>query len=145
MKVDIGPFPSATSKKDRKVKIKIDNYDLWSLDHTLAMVIYPAVKLIAKHKVGTPMSMFSDRCHELMQMGTQPTAALKREYTKLNKAGHKKWQDTLNEIVWTFHQLAEVEEFEATEGMTRKQEDAYHQRIKDGLHLFAEYYRALWT
>lgn len=31
-------------KRKRTVKVKIDSYDLWNLDHTLALVILPALQ-----------------------------------------------------------------------------------------------------
>lgn len=42
MKVNIGDYPKKGST--RVVKIKIDEYDLFSLDATLALIILPALK-----------------------------------------------------------------------------------------------------
>ena len=33
------------SRKKRKIKIKIDEYDTWSMDHTLALIIVPMLKI----------------------------------------------------------------------------------------------------
>ena len=32
------------SKRNRSVYVKIDDYDIWSLDHTLAYIILPCLK-----------------------------------------------------------------------------------------------------
>ena len=39
----------------RIVYIKIDRWDIWSLDHTLADIILPSLKLLQKVKHGSPM------------------------------------------------------------------------------------------
>jgi hypothetical protein len=37
---------------DQKVKVKIHNYDVWSLDHTLAHIIHPALVKLKDCKQG---------------------------------------------------------------------------------------------
>src|SRR6056300_1710880 len=32
------------SKRDRKIKIRIDKYDTWAMDHTLALIALPMLK-----------------------------------------------------------------------------------------------------
>ena len=43
------------SKKQRKVKIRIDNYDTWNMDSTLALIIVPMLKQLRETKHGAPM------------------------------------------------------------------------------------------
>ena len=43
MKVEIGPY-----EENRKVNVQIDEYDLWNLDHTLALIILPSLKAYKK-------------------------------------------------------------------------------------------------
>ena len=58
MKINIGKFPKKSSGK-RKINIEIDNYDTWNLDHTLALIIYPALlslkQLSRAYQVNLPM------------------------------------------------------------------------------------------
>ena len=42
MRVFLGRYPRG--EKERKVNIRIDNYDLWSMDHTLSLIILPMLK-----------------------------------------------------------------------------------------------------
>ena len=37
-------------KINRKIKVRIDEYDCWSVDHTLALVISPTLKLFRDRK-----------------------------------------------------------------------------------------------
>ena len=44
MKVNIGPYPK-NSTKSRKISIHIDNYDIFNMDTTLALIIIPMLKM----------------------------------------------------------------------------------------------------
>ena len=43
MNVNIGPYLDAEDVS-RQVEIKIDNYDTWSMDHTLGLIALPLLK-----------------------------------------------------------------------------------------------------
>jgi hypothetical protein len=58
MKVNIGKFPKKSTGK-RKINIEIENQDTWNLDHTLALIIYPALLQLKATKQGVP-SEFGD-------------------------------------------------------------------------------------
>lgn len=45
------------SKKKRTIKVKIDRWDTWSMDHTLAYIILPMLKKLKEEKHGTPASL----------------------------------------------------------------------------------------
>ena len=49
MKIKIGPY-----RKNRAYHIHIDDYDVWSLDHTLASIIHPALVRLKDTKHGYP-------------------------------------------------------------------------------------------
>ncbi len=42
MKINIGNYPRKGNR--RKINVQIDRFDTWSTDHTLATIIYPAVR-----------------------------------------------------------------------------------------------------
>jgi hypothetical protein len=42
------------SKKKRKIKVQIDRWDTWSMDHTLANVVLPMLKQLRNTKKGCP-------------------------------------------------------------------------------------------
>ena len=52
MKISIGKYP----KKDgeQKKSIRIDPWDTWSMDHTLAEIIHPMLKQLRKTAHGAP-------------------------------------------------------------------------------------------
>ena len=51
MKVKIGRWPKVG---DRKVDIKIESFDTWNLDSTLALIILPALIQLKETKHGIP-------------------------------------------------------------------------------------------
>jgi len=42
------------NKRKRKIQIHIDNYDIWSADHTLALIIHPILLKLKTNKIGSP-------------------------------------------------------------------------------------------
>ena len=51
MKITMGKF---LKSGERKIDIKIDNFDTWNLDHTMAMILYPALLQLKEIKHGLP-------------------------------------------------------------------------------------------
>jgi len=77
--------------------VKIDHYDTWSMDHTLADIILPMLKQIQKEKHGSPHVDDEDVPIEL-QSWTSPA---KDEY---DVDGHHfaRWDYVLNEMIFAF-------------------------------------------
>lgn len=106
-------------KRKRKVKIKIHPYDVWSMDHTLALIVAPMLKQLQQQKHGSAMVDDKD---------------LPDEY--LTQDIHAQWDWVLNEITEVFEIIAQ-EDFDMYDNDQRK-------RVENGLRLFGRYYFALW-
>ena len=105
MKVNIGKFPKKSTGK-RKINIEIDNHDTWNLDHTLALIIYPALLQLKKTKQGVP-SEFGDVGGG---QGMQDSFDFYEEsYDDAWKAGLERWDDVLDKMIWSFEQLLKGE------------------------------------
>ena len=103
MKVNISPFKNGSSY--RKVDIRIEDHDTHSLDHTLAMIIYPALLQLREAKHGIPIE-FADVGGE--EYSTQDSFEFYKETNAESfDAATKKWDDTLDKIIWAFQQLAD--------------------------------------
>ena len=99
MKVNIGKYPKKANGK-RKIVVQIDNYDTWSLDHTLALIIYPALLQLKATKQGVP-SEFTNEPNS-----NQETFDFYQEaYDDEWKQGIERWDDTLDKMIWSFEQL----------------------------------------
>jgi hypothetical protein len=175
MQIYMGRYPGKRAKKkERAIRIRIDNYDLWNMDHTLALIIHPMLVRLKEIKHGAPGVDNEDVPEELraeQQVDDQG---------KTDNNWHERWDWVLNEMIWAFQQLAEggnEEQFSSGEldilwvpvdikgnevpkekaklfrmergpNDTHKRDneglEAHRYRIANGLRLFGKYYQALW-
>ena len=166
MKVNIGPYPDG--EEERKISVEIDYYDAWSLDHTLAMIIAPALKVLQEQKQGSPFVDDEDVPDDLKSTAAPP----KENEWDTDDNHHKRWDYVLSEMIWAFTeyttdwedqfhsgeidmQFKEVEYGgETMHEMVRGPKDTHvfdkegygkhYARIMNGIRLFAKYYGGLW-
>lgn len=101
------------SKKKRKIKVHIDNYDVWSMDSTLALIILPMLKKLKEEKNGSPFTDLDDLPQLLRIAGYEDCSIQSefefedhKEYTTNSWELHQaKWDWILDEMIWTFEQL----------------------------------------
>lgn len=159
------------SKNERKIKVHIDHYDTWSMDHTLALIILPMLKQIKESKHGSPYVDNEDvPSHMRHTLSKGPD-----DYETEDRWIHYKWDWVLNEMIWAFEKeldedwedqfrhgdpdidwdlVSGVEgEESALYKMKQKNPDywvdfskikEYNDRIDNGFRLFGKYYRNLW-
>lgn len=128
MKVEIGPYNS--DGEDRKVEVVVEDYDVWSMDHTLAQVIAPMLRKMKESKHGAPYVDDEDVPEELRSTSAPP----KENKWDTDDLFFKRWDWVLDELIWTFESIIEDDYLNDVEA-----------RQTNGLRLFAKYYRALWT
>ena len=155
MKVYIGPYPNhrfyhnwlykrfGYSPK-QKTRIKIHNYDTWSMDHTLAPIILPMLKQLKETKHGAPIVYDSDVPKEL-HMTKKEQAAFDKDGSVSDKF-FKRWDWIMDEMIWAFEQKCRddwMEDFDYnkwdSEGVK-----AHQERMTNGFRLFGKYYENLW-
>lgn len=130
MKVKIGPH-----KENRKIDIKIDKYDTWNMDHTLALIIHPMLVQLQETKHGSPEV---DPKHVPEKL--RPTKGELRAYAydgKTDDNFHERWTYVLGEMIWAFSKLIDDE----NHYLLKEDEEL---RLKNGLKLFGIYFRSLW-
>ena len=131
------------SKRKRKIKVRIDNYDTWGADHTMALIILPLLKKIKENKNGSPMVDDEDVPEELRSNVLPPV----EEYGT-DGNWHKRWEYVLDEMIWSFEQLANDEwedQFHKDGKFDRDGWKAHDEKIIKGTILFGKYYTGLWT
>ena len=127
MKVFLGPYKDDS---EREVSISIDNYDTWSMDSTLSLLIHPMLVQLKATQHGHPANMTE-----------------------------QEWDEILDEMIWAFEQKCRDDwesdyyeyEDDNTErfGMKLVWEDragakAHQERMSNGFKLFGKYYENLW-
>ncbi len=99
MKVSLGKYPRKFGA-ERKIKIQIDKWDTWSMDHTLSIIIHPLLVQLQATKHGAPLVDDEDVPEELRSSSAPPK---KNEYDTDDNF-HKRWDWVLDEMIWAFAQ-----------------------------------------
>lgn len=130
-------------RRKRKLKVRIDDYDVWGAHHTLALVIHPVLVRLKEKKHGAPCTDDSDVPEHL-----RSTAYPKKESEYDTDGGHfKRWDWIIDEMIWAFSQ--EIDEDADAQFYIGKDYDkekvlAWEARKANGLRLFGKYYSNLW-
>lgn len=152
--------------------IKIDKYDTWNMDSSMAHIILPMLKQIKEAKCGAPNVNDEDVPDELKSMNAP---RCENEWD-VDDNFHKRWEWVLDEEIFAFScllddnwadqyqsgvsdwEMKESEEtfegeklFEAVKGKNHTLKYDWdgmakgQERINNGLRLFGRYYQGHWT
>jgi hypothetical protein len=129
------------SKKQRKIQVRIDPWDTWSMDHTLALIIHPMLVQLKAANHGyfssDPEDAPSIGAGEVTDYGGNDTRALDR------------YNWIMDEMIWTFDELKSDRDHELffneeTGEYNFEGQKEHDERMQNGLRLFGKYFRALW-
>ena len=157
------PFCEALQKVRKVIHpeiryVKIDRYDTWSMDNTLAHIIHPMLVQLKETKQGAPFTDDEDVPDEIKSTNAEP----KENEWDTDSNHFKRWDYILDEMIWSFAQELkdddENEFFDHTEslGVEDWQEkmnkikvdykglEAHQKRKANGYRLFGRYYSNLW-
>ena len=131
-------------RRVQKVKVRIDPWDTWSMDHTLANIILPMLKQLKATKHGAPWVAVADVPREL-----RPTKKDILEYEKNGNTDPKffeRWNWVLDEMIYAFDCKANKDDVYMRFDIKtqRAAMDAEQERISNGFRLFGRYYENLW-
>lgn len=123
-------------KKKRKEYVRIDKYDTWNMDNTLALIILPMLKQLQKDKHGAPYVDDED-----VPEAIRSTAEAPKENEWDTDVYHfHRWEWVLSEMIWAFEQIIKDDDYKLDKEDYKK----YNDRINNGTRLFGKYYRGLW-
>jgi hypothetical protein len=115
------------SKKKRKIDIRLDNYDTWSMDHTLSLIIHPMLVQLKATKHGSPFIDDEDVPEHLRSAAAPPLTEEEKNYGGVDKLHEARWDWILDEMIWAFYQEVN-DDPDAPESPS-----AYSRRIADGI------------
>lgn len=98
------PINRWSNSRKRNIKIHIDNYDVWSMYHTLALIIVPILKKLKERKQGCPHVDNEDVPEFLWT--TQADIDRMNFGGETDSNWEARWDWVLNEMIWTFEQHA---------------------------------------
>ena len=142
--------------------VKIDRWDTWSMDHTLAHIILPMLKQLDKEKHGAPYTNDEDVPEYLRSHMAQP----KENEWDTDSLHFMRWDWILAEMIWAFEQeLKDDDEHQFFDDSECGDEkfpwdkdgqylskikvdneglEAHQKRKANGFKLFGKYYQNLW-
>jgi len=124
--------------KKRKIKVHIDPWDTWSMDHTLSHIIHPMLVQLYKTNHG----YFHSDPEDVPEIGEGD----KDEYGSDSKE-YQRYCWIMEELIWTFDQIRDDEkemQFHKDGKYDIEGHNKYNDRIQNGLRLFGKYFRGLW-
>lgn len=159
-------------RNKRKVKVHIDFYDIWSMDHTLSVIIAPMLRMLKQRKQGSPFIDDDDVPEHLRSYNAPP----KENTWDTDDNHHARWEWVLDEMIFAFEQLemcaldkgdwesqyysgehemiekpiegTEWTSLEEGPNSTFKVDgdglEAHGKRMANGFRLFGKYYQGLW-
>ena len=130
MKIKIGPH-----RKNRAFNIHIDDFDVWSLDYTLACIIHPALVRLKETKHGYP-ELWEDGMVTHHNYDRQLHFDFIDEEVE-TKYLIDKWNVIMDKMIYSFEQIVKDKLFDITD---QKQLE----EIQEGIDLFAKHYTSLW-
>ena len=161
------------SKKQRKISVRIDRYDTWSMDETLAYIILPMLKQLKATKHGAPFVDDEDVPEHLRSTSAPPLTEEQKNVHDVDDNHFKRWDWVLDEMIHAFETKAgDLQDWEdqfrtgdydfitkrvSEDGTSQLMEGpghtvrvdwdarrAYAERIQNGFRLFGKYYTGLW-
>jgi len=90
------------SKKKRKVEVRIDRWDAWSADHTLALIISPLLGEIIKNKHGAPFVADEDVPVHLRSTSAPELTQEQKETGGIDEHHFARWDWVLAEMKFAF-------------------------------------------
>ena len=101
MYVKLGPV----GRKNRAETVVIDDYDVWNLDHSLALIIVPALKILKEKKQGAPSVDNEDVSDELRASDEELHTYSKNGET--DEHYFDRWDYVMDEMIFAFESKLE--------------------------------------
>lgn len=152
---------------NRRVNVKIDKWDTWNMDESLAHIIVPMLKQLKEEKHGAPFVDDEDVPENLRSTNAEP-----KENDYDTDSNHfLRWDYVMDEMIWAFEQKITnweqqyysgesdvyFEKLDDDSGMSQMKRGpndtfkvdmegrkAHQERMTNGYKLFGKYFESLW-
>jgi hypothetical protein len=123
--------------RNRNIKIKIHSYDIWNLDHTLSLIILPALKLLKEKAHAVPLLTKSKEQYLPLELRSKP-----ENYDEYGGCSlellEKQSNWILDEMIFAFETIAN------NDPLWDLKNDGTVERVNNGLKLFGIVFTTLW-
>jgi hypothetical protein len=136
------------ARRKRTVKIRIDNYDVWGMDSTIALIALPLLKKLKEKKQGSPHVDDEDVPEHLRVAAATPLTEEEQHCGYPDNNFHLRWEWVVDEIIWGFeNMIADDEgktEFYKEGRLDLEAHKKFHDRIQNAMCLFGKYLQGMW-
>ena len=130
---------------ERRVDVKLHDYDIWSMDDTLSHVILPMLKLLREKKHGYPHVDDADVPEHLRSTAAPALTQKQIDTACPDDNGAPRWEWVLNEMIWAFEQMdPDADDGFFANGYDHAGHMTWQERKTRGFALFGKYFEALW-
>lgn len=123
-------------KRARNDKIKIEHFDTWSADYTLAKIIVPVLEQLKEVKHGAPYTDNEDVPENLRSEDSENGDVCPTHF--------EKWDWVMTEMIYGFKFILDQEHSHPDNEQEWELHKKNSERAMNGRKLFAKYYEALW-
>lgn len=142
MKVEIGEY----TDEGQDIQVTIHDYDVWSMDSTLAHIILPMLKLLKEKQHGHPSELTEAEWNDILD---EMIWAFEQ---KLDDGWEHQYTIQQGEIDWDHHTKGEIVEGMEVHPIVWKKEhivdwdarNLHQARMTNGFKLFGQWYESLW-
>jgi hypothetical protein len=134
MKIKIGKY---NKKGEQKVSIKLDSWDTFSADHTLALIIHPmlvAYRAVPEENRGVLCGSFDEDVPVYLK---STIGVIDGSGDAEDKLQIEQWDWILCEMIWAFNTKINTDSCDMW-GTIKEQ------RMLNGMRLFGKYFNGLW-
>lgn len=155
-------------RRQRTIKVRVDDYDVWGMDHTIALITLPLLKKLKEKKQGSPHVDDADVPEHLRSTAASPLTEEERNCGYPDNNWHDRWEWVLDEIIWGFENMVADDAGDrqfATDKDPAKPSDEpgislqemmdrtkynfeaskqFHNRVQNAMCLFGKYLQGMW-
>jgi hypothetical protein len=130
---------------ERRIDVKLRDYDIWSMDDTLGHIILPMLKLLREKKHGYPHVEDKDVPEHLRSTAAPPLTQEQINIACPDDNGAPRWDWVMNEMIWAFEQQdPDADDGFFAGGYDHAGHMSWQERKTRGFVLFGKYFQALW-
>lgn len=148
------------NRRQRTIYIKIDQYDTWSMDATLALIIAPMLRQLKETKHSCARVDDEDVPDALKSTSAPPV----KNAWDIDANWEARWNYVLSEMIWAFEQHdcrvdterqfydhSDVDENASLNEQVKQVKfdrtgfESWHARKQNGFRLFGKYFTNLWS
>ena len=136
------------ARRKRTIKVHIDDYDVWGMDHTIALIALPLLKRLKEKKQGSPHVDDEDVPEHLRSTVANPLTDEEANSGYPDNNLHLRWDWVIDEIIWGFENMIAEDageiDFHKGGKYDLESHKNFEKRVQNAMCLFGKYLQGMW-